>query len=173
MAAGMRPLIGVVFPTLSGAEATLLTLTVRVYLVTLCGYSIHEVAVRAFYARKEALYPLAAVAIRLAIYLLIGASAVIFFHHIGAPGIAFAELALTIEAVILFIWLSQRLHEPLNIDGVLLKGLIAALVGGTLAYGLAVIVPGSAVLTALLGMSIGGIVALAIVWKEARLILNL
>ncbi|MEW6403115.1 MAG: lipid II flippase MurJ [Chloroflexota bacterium] len=173
MAAGMRPLIGLVFSSLSGTEAALLTLTVRVYLVTLCGYSIHEIAVRAFYARKEALYPLAAVAIRLAIYLAIGITALLFFRDIGAPGIAFAEFALTIEAIILFIWLSRRLHEPLQIDGVLLRGLIAALLGGALAYGLALYVPGSAVLTALLGMAVGGILALVIVWKEARLIFNL
>lgn len=173
MAAGIHPLIRLVFGGLSEAEGFLLTWTVRMYLITLCGYSIHEVAVRAFYARKEAMYPLKAVAIRLAIYLAIGIIAVYFFRDVGAPGIAIAEISLTIEAIILFVWLSRRLHEPLRIDGVLLRGLIAALVGGTLAYSLAVIVPGSAVLTALLGMVVGGIVALAIVWKEARLILNL
>ncbi len=172
MAAGMNPLIRLVFGSLSGAEATLLTTTVRVYLITLCGYCLDEVAVRAFYARKEALFPLRAVAIRLAIYLAIGISVVVFFRNIGAPGIAIAEISLTIEAIILFAWLSRRLHEPLRIDGTLLKGLIAAIVGGSLAYGLALYMPGSAVLTALLGMTIGGIVALAVVWKEARLILN-
>jgi putative peptidoglycan lipid II flippase len=173
MAAGIHPLIRLVFGGLSEAEAFLLTWTVRMYLITLCGYSIHEVAVRAFYARKEAWYPLRAVAIRLAIYLAIGITAVYFFRSVGAPGIAIAEISLTIEAIILFVWLSRRLHEPLRIDGALLRGLIAALIGGTLAYSLAVIVPGSAVLTALLGMIVGGIVALVIVWKEARLILNL
>jgi peptidoglycan biosynthesis protein MviN/MurJ (putative lipid II flippase) len=131
------------------------------------------VAVRAFYARKEAWFPLKAVAIRLAIYLVIGISVVAFFRELGAPGIAFAEISLTIEAIVLFIWLSRRLHEPLRIDGVLLKGLIAALVGGVLAYGLAVYVPGSAVLTALLGMVVGGLVALPIIWSEAKLLLKL
>jgi putative peptidoglycan lipid II flippase len=173
MAAGIHPLIRLVFGSLSESNAILLTTTVRIYLITLCGYCIHEVAVRAFYARKEALYPLWAVLIRLAIYLAIGISAVTFFSNFGAPAIAFAEISLTIEAIILLIWLSRRLHEPINIDGVPLKGLIAALVGGTLTYSVAVFVPGSAVLTALLGMMIGGLAALAIVWKEARLILNL
>jgi hypothetical protein len=38
---------------------------------------------------------------------------------------------------------------------------------------LAVIVPGSAVLTALLGMVVGGLVALPIIWSEIKLLLNL
>jgi putative peptidoglycan lipid II flippase len=172
MAAGLLPLVRLVFG-LDEAGTSFLTWTTRIYLITLCGYSIHEVAARAFYARKEALYPLAAIAIRLAIYLAIGVSAVVFFRGFGAPAIAFAEIALTIEAIIMFAWLSGRLHQRVKIDGALFKGLIAALIGGTLAYGLAVIVPGSAVLTALLGMVIGGIAALVIVWKEARLLLNL
>jgi peptidoglycan biosynthesis protein MviN/MurJ (putative lipid II flippase) len=172
MAAGLLPLIRLVFG-LDEAGTTFLTWTTRIYLITLCGYSIHEVAARAFYARKEALYPLGAIVIRLAIYLTIGICAVVFFPEIGAPSIAFAEIALTIEAIIMFGWLSGRLHQPIKIDGALLKGLAAALVGGTLAYGLAVSLPGSAVLTAVLGMAAGGFLALAIVWQEARLLLNL
>jgi putative peptidoglycan lipid II flippase len=173
MAAGIHPLLRLVFGGLNEAEAFLLTWTVRMYLITLCGYSIHEIAVRAFYARKEALFPLKAVAIRLAIYLAIGISVVGFFPNVGAPGIAIAEISLTIEAIILFIWLSKRLHEPLRIDGVLFKGLSAALIGGVLAYSLARYLPGSAVLTALLGMIVGGLVALPIIWSEVKLLLKL
>ncbi len=172
MAAGIHPLIQRVF-SLTDSETTLLTLTTRIYLITLCGYSIHEVAVRAFYARKEALFPLAGVIIRLVIYLAIGISAITLFREIGAPAIALAEISLTIEAVILFIWLSRRTHEPIQINGALFKGVVAALIGGGTAYGLAVIVPGSAVLTALLGMFVGGLVALPVIWSEIRLLLKL
>jgi hypothetical protein len=51
--------------------------------------------------------------------------------------------------------------------------MIAAVVGGVTAYSLAVYVPGGAITTALLGMFIGGVVALAIVWSEAKLLLKL
>ena len=172
MAAGIHPLVRLVFG-LGEADASFLTWTTRVYLITLCGYSIHEVAARAFYARKEALYPLVAIAIRLAIYLTIGVSAVTFFQEFGAPVIAFAEIALTIEAIIMFRWLSGKLHQPLRVDGAMLKGLAAALIGGTLTYVLARFVPGSAVLTALLGMVVGGLVALPIIWSEIKLLLKL
>jgi hypothetical protein len=59
------------------------------------------------------------------------------------------------------------------VGGAVLKGMIAAVVGGVTAYSLAVYVPGGAITTALLGMFIGGIVALAIVWSEAKLLLKL
>ncbi|MGE5642903.1 MAG: murein biosynthesis integral membrane protein MurJ, partial [Byssovorax cruenta] len=173
MAAGIHPLLRLVFGGLSESEALLLTWTTRMYLITLCGYSIDEVAVRAFYARKEAWFPFKAVVIRLAIYLAIGISVVTFFRNVGAPGIAIAEISLTIEALILFIWLNRRLPEPLRVDGVLLKGLLVALFSGALAYALALYVPGSAVLTALLGMFIGGLVALFFVRSEIKLLLKL
>ena len=172
MAVGIHPLIRLVFGGLSEAEAFLLTWTVRMYMITLCGYSIHEVAVRAFYARKEALYPLWAVVIRLAIYLTIGISAVTFFRNIGAPAIAIAEIALTVEAIILLTWLSWRTHKPIRANGALLKGLAAALIGGVTAYRLAGIVPGS-VLTALLGMVIGALICIPIIWSEIKLLLKL
>lgn len=173
MAAGIHPLLRLVFGGLSESEAFLLTWTVRMYLITLCGYSVHEVAVRAFYARKEAWFPFKGVAIRLAIYLAIGISAVVFFRDVGAPAIAIAEISLTVEAIVLFFWLSRRLPEPLRIDGVLFKGLIVALGSGALAYGLARYVPGSAVLTAVLGMTIGGLVTLPFIWSEIKLLLKL
>jgi putative peptidoglycan lipid II flippase len=174
MAAGIHPLLRLVFGLGDDPSgAAMLTLTTRIYLLALCGYSVHEVAARAFYARKEALYPLAGVAIRLVIYLAIGISAVVFFPHIGAPAIAFAEISLTVEAILMFSWLSKKLHEPIRLNGALFKGLIAAVIGGTLAYSLAWFVPGSAVTTALLGMSVGGIAALVIIWREVRLLFQL
>jgi hypothetical protein len=54
-----------------------------------------------------------------------------------------------------------------------IKGLAAALIGGITAYILAVIVPGSAVLTALFGMVVGGLIAIPIVWSEVKLLVKL
>ena len=134
---------------------------------------IQEVAARAFYARKEALIPLATVVVRLLIYLVIGILGLIFFKSIGAPMIAAAELSLTVEAIVMLIVLSCRMKEPIKIDGSLLKGLVAALFGGGAAYLLAVILPGGAVVTAIAGMVVGTIIALVIVNREVRLSLKL
>jgi peptidoglycan biosynthesis protein MviN/MurJ (putative lipid II flippase) len=60
MAAGIHPLVRGVFG-FDEAVSVLITWTTRAYLATLTGYVIHEVAVRAFYARKEPMVPFYAV----------------------------------------------------------------------------------------------------------------
>ncbi len=172
MAGGIHPLVRGVFG-FDEATSTLVTWTTRAYLLTLTGFTIHEIAARAFYARKEPMFPLYAVILRLAMFLGIGYIGMTFFREIGAPIIAFAEIALLFEAIILFGWLSKRTHEPIHVEGAVVKGLIAAIVGGVSAYGLAVYLPGGAISTAMIGMVIGGIVALVIVWSEAKQLLKL
>src|SRR6266498_4573312 len=172
LAGGINPLVRAVFG-FDAATSTLITWTTRAYLLTLTGYAIQEIAARSFYARKEPMFPLYAVLLRLAIFLVIGVIGITLFRKIGAPIIAFAEIALLVESIVLFSWLSKRMHEPLHVWSAVGKGIVAALIGGVTAYGLAVIVPGSAVLTALLGMIVGGLVAFLFIWSEVKLLLNL
>ena len=172
IAAGIHPLVRAAFH-LDDAGTDLLTLTTRIYMLTLCGYALQEIAARALYARQEARIPLATVVIRLIAYLAIGISGLIFFKSLGAPVIALAELSLTVEAIVMIRILSHRMKAAVRIDGVLLRGLVAALLGGGAAYGLAVMLPGGALITAILGMVLGTALALLIVQKEVRLLLNL
>ncbi|MBV6396072.1 MAG: hypothetical protein HFACDABA_01660 [Anaerolineales bacterium] len=172
MAAGVAPLVRAVFG-FDEATSQLITWTTRAYLLTLTGFSIHEVAARSFYARKEPMFPLYAALIRLAIFLSIGIVGVTWFREIGAPLIAFAEIALLIEAIILLKWLSRRTHESIHVGGAVTRGLVAALAGGVTAYALAWGAPGGAVTTALLGMSVGGMVAWIIIWRDVRLLFTL
>jgi putative peptidoglycan lipid II flippase len=172
LAAGVNPLVRAVFG-FDAATSTLITWTTRAYLLTLTGFSIQEIAARSFYARREPMFPLYAVILRLAMFIAIGVAGLTFFRDIGAPIIAFAEIALLVESIILFSWLSKRTHEPLRVWSAVLKGLAAALIGGATAYGFALYAPGSAVLTALLGMTIGGLIALPIIWSEIKLLLEL
>jgi hypothetical protein len=111
--------------------------------------------------------------LRLITFIGIGYLGITYFRHIGAPVIAFAEIALLFESIILFGWLSNKMHEPIVVWGALDKGFFAALIGGATAYGLALYVPGSAVLTALAGMLIGGLICLPIIWSEVKLLLKL
>lgn len=172
MAAGVAPLVRAIFG-FDEATSQLITWTTRAYMLTLTGFCIHEIATRSFYARKEPMFPLYAVILRVALFILIGVAGLAFFRQVGAPIIALGEVAVLIEAIVLFLLLSKRMHEPLRVGGSVTRGLVAALVGGATAYGLAWGVPGGAVVTALLGMSVGGIVALAIVWKDVRLLVHL
>ncbi len=172
MAAGINPLVRAAFG-FDAETSTLITWTTRAYLLTLTGFSIQEIAARSFYARKEPMFPLYAVILRLVMFIGIGYLGITFFKPIGAPIIAFAEIALLIESIILFGWLSKRTHEPIIVWGAVVKGLIAAVIGGVTAYALAVYIPGSAVVTALLGMTIGGLICLPIIWSEIKLLLKL
>jgi putative peptidoglycan lipid II flippase len=172
LAAGINPLVRVAFG-FDAETSMLITWTTRAYLLTLTGFSIQEIAARSFYARKEPLFPLYAVILRLALFIGIGWLGVTFFKHIGAPIIAFAEIALLIESVILFGWLSKRMREPIVVGGAAVKGLLAAVIGGVTAYALAVYIPGSAVATALIGMIVGGLACLPIIWSEIKLLLKL
>lgn len=172
MAAGINPLVRAVFG-FDAETSSLITWTTRAYLLTLTGYAIQEIASRSFYARKEPYFPLYAVGIRLALFIAVGIAGITLFRGIGAPLIAFAEIALLIESIILFTWLSRRLHAPLVVWSAVGKGVFAAILGGVTAYSLAVIVPGSAVLTALLGMVVGGLLCIPIIWSEIKLLLRL
>ena len=172
LAAGINPLVRAVFG-FDPQTSTLVTWTTRAYLLTLTGFSIQEIAARSFYARKEPMFPLYAVILRLALFIGIGLLGVTYFREIGAPIIAFAEIALLVESIVLFAWLSRRTHAPLQVWSAVLKGLAAALIGGITAYLMALYVPGSAVLTALLGMVVGGLVALPFIWSEVKLLIKL
>lgn len=173
MAAGINPLVQVISGSNNPETSTLITWTTRAYLLTLTGFSIQEIAARSFYARKEPMYPLYAVILRLAMFIGIGYLGITFFKSIGAPVIAFAEIALLIEAIILFGWLSNKMHEPIVVWSAVGKGVVAALIGGVTAYSLALYVPGSALWTALLGMVVGGLICLPIIWSEIKLFLKL
>jgi putative peptidoglycan lipid II flippase len=173
IAAGINPVVRAAFRFEEDGTA-LLTLTTRIYMLTLAGYTIQETLARSFYARKEPIMPLMGVLLRIVVYILIGISGVTIFRSVGAPVIAAAELAITVEAVFMLMMLNRRLDaQPIRPWSALSKGLGAALLSGAAAYGLAVYLPGPALDTAIVGMAAGGLLAVALVWSEARQIFRL
>lgn len=172
LSAGIHPLVRAVFG-FDAETSNLLTWTTRAYLLTLTGFTIHEIAARAFYARKEPQFPLYAVILRLAMFLGMGVLGLTFFKQVGAPIIAFAEIALLIEAILLFSWLSRRTHESIHVSGAVLRGLAAAVSGGLTAYLLALYLPGGAIITSLAGMTLGALLALPIIWQDVKLLMHL
>lgn len=172
MAAGLRPLMALVFG-FDEAGTALMTWTTRVYLLTLTGYALQEVMARSFYARKEPWYPFRGVLIRLALYVGIGVLGITRLRDIGAPVIAFAEISLTVEALLMLVWLNKKIAGAITAWGALGRGVLAALVSGAAAYALALYLPGPGYLTALAGMFAGGLIALPIIWPEFRLLFRL
>jgi putative peptidoglycan lipid II flippase len=172
LAAVIHPLVRAVFG-LDEAGTSLLTWTVRIYLLALAGESVLEVAARAFYARKDALRPLAASFLNTVFFIGGGALILLRWPQWGAPGIALIEMAFTIEATILLVWLNRLLPVKITLGTSLLRGLAAALVGGAVAYGLALWLPLSGTLSSLLALPVGFAASLPFIWPEVRLLLQL
>ena len=172
LGAGLLPLVRAVFGFDVDGTA-LLTWTARAYLLTLAGYAIQEVLSRAFYARKEALVPLATIFVRFGLYLVGGIVILNYFPELSAIGLALAELAAVVEAGLMLWIMRARLTEGVSALPSFLRGLLAAILGGTSAYLAALYLPGGAIITAIIGMLIGAGVAIPIIWKEIRLLFNL
>jgi putative peptidoglycan lipid II flippase len=172
LAAVLHPLVRAIFG-LDEAGSTLVTWTVRVYLLALTGESVLEVAARAFYARKDALRPLVASFLNTLIFIGGGAFILLNRPQWGAPGIALIEMAFTIEAAILLIWLNRLLPAKVTLGTSLLRGLAGAIIGGGVAYGLALWLPLSGVLSSLLALPLGFAASLPFIWPEIRLLSRL
>jgi putative peptidoglycan lipid II flippase len=172
LGAVIHPLVRAVFG-LNDAGTTLLTWTVRIYLIALAGESVLEVASRAFYARKDALRPLAASFVNTAVFIGGGALVLLRWPEWGAPGIALLEMAFTVEAAILLIWLNRLLPAKVTLGSSLLRGMAGALVGGGLAYALALWLPLSGTLSSLLALPVGFAASLPFIWPEVKLLLQL
>jgi putative peptidoglycan lipid II flippase len=172
LGAVIHPLVRAVFG-LDEAGTTLLTWTVRFYLLALAGESVLEVAARAFYARKDALRPFVASFINTVFFIGGGALILLRWPEWGAPGIALLEMAFTIEAIILLVWLNRLLPAKVTLGTSLLRGLAGALVGGGVAYGLALWLPLSGTLSSLLALPVGFAACLPFIWPEIRLLLQL
>jgi putative peptidoglycan lipid II flippase len=172
LGAVIHPLVRAVFG-LNEAGTTLLTWTVRIYLLALAGESVLEVASRAFYARKDALRALAASFLNTVVFIGGGALILLRWPEWGAPGIALLEMAFTIEATILLVWLNRLLPAKVTLGTSLLRGLAGAVVGGGLAYALALWLPLSGTLSSLLALPLGFAASLPFIWPEVKLLLQL
>lgn len=172
VAAGIHPLIQAAFH-FDESGTGLLTLTSRIYLLTLSGYVMQETLARAFYARKEPVIPLIGIILRLAIYISICYSAITIFPALGTAVIAAGELSLFVESIFFIILLQKKVPCKLNLVSAAGKGLAAAVFSGSLAYLLALYLPGPGYITSIIGMAAGGISALIIIRSEAILLFRL
>jgi len=151
----------------------MLTRTAQVYMLVLTGYALQEILARTFYSRLEAIVPLRGVIIRFGVYLTIGAVVVAFFPQWGAAGIALAELSLTVEAVFMLIWLNRRVQPAVTTRGAVIRGGLAALIGGAAAYGILIWLPVPGFIAALVAMAVGGLVSIPFILPYLRLMLRL
>ena len=165
----IRPLLALVFH-FDSAGTDLLLWTTRGYLVGLAGQCILEVAIRSFYSRQNAITPLLAAALNLAIYVFSG---LLLYRALGAPGISLTDaLAFTIQAVLLLGLLNRHLPGRLDFSSTPIRVILAAVSGGAVTYAVLVFA-GERALMAILAMVAGALAALPFIWREFRLLLRL
>jgi len=87
--------------------------------------------------------------------------------------IALGEMALLLDAALLMTLLSREPGRPLQWSEALLRGGIAALLGGAVTLGLTMLLPLPPLVSSLLAMALGGLTALSITAPQARQLLQL
>jgi putative peptidoglycan lipid II flippase len=173
IAAGLRPLVAAVFG-FDEIGTTMLTWTARIFLLGLAGHTVLEIGVRAFYAKQDAIRPMIASVLNTAAFITFGVVVIRQMPQWGTNGIALVGLAYTAEAILVMWWLNRQLDgDPIIGGSSFVRGMLAALVGGASAYLLALYLPGGAIITALVGIIIGGLIAIPVIWKDFRLLFNL
>jgi len=128
----------------------------RIFLIGIVGHSIVELFVRSFYAFQQPKYPLIGAVLTLILFILFG---ITLTPSLQASGIALSNtLAYTIQAVVLLFLLNSKLTAKLRLTPSFLRALLAALVGGALAFGIVNYVPRFA--GTLIGAMLAGVVGL-------------
>lgn len=172
LALGLRPLLESVFG-FNAAGTDLLLWVTRGYLAGLAGQCLLEVAARAFYARKDALTPLLAAGVNLAMYIVVG---IFLFQSMGAPGISLTDsIAFTIQSLLLLILLNRHLDKKFSVQSSIWRAGVAALAGGIVVYTVLFLAPIqiSPPMVGLAGLALGALAALPFVLREVKLLLRL
>jgi putative peptidoglycan lipid II flippase len=162
------------------AGTDLVVQTARLFLLGLLGHTLLEIAVRSYYARQDALTPLAAA---FGMVVLLALLAVPLSRLLGAPGIALANtLAFSAQAFVLIYILNRQLGRFLQLGRAPLRILGGAAVGGLACYGVLWLLDGIAffqaglipgLLSSTLAALVGALVTLPFIWPEVRLLLRL
>jgi len=170
LAVVVRPLVSVFF----GYETShldLVTWCTWAFLLGLLGDAWLETAVRSFYANQNTRIPLVAAAIQAGSFVLL---AWLFSTWIGLPGIPLAAaITFTAQAIVLLSLQNRKFPGLLNMDGTLVRAMLAAIAAGLVACAGMRFLPLSALFSALVALAAGAAAALPFVWKEIRLLLKL
>lgn len=169
LAAGIRPLIGIVF-NFGPQETEMVVWATRAFLLGLVGHAWLEVGVRSWYATQNARIPLLGSALMVASYVPL---ALLLSRTVGHTGLALADtIAFSSQALLLLILLNRRHPGILRVGDTLLRGLAAAALGGTLTYA-ALLLPLPSLVGEALALALGGLASLPLIWPEVKTLARL
>jgi putative peptidoglycan lipid II flippase len=167
---GIRSLVSILGFDPAGTE--LVVWVTRGFLLGLMGYSLIEVASRAFYAQQNAIIPLWASFLTMVTFIIL---AIVLGYTLGAAGIALANgLTYTGEAVLLWYLLNRRFPGVIAVQGTVLRAIPAALIGGLVVYVLLHLsLPLTGLLLGVFALGVGGLLVLPFIMPELRLLLKM
>jgi len=167
VAVAIRPLVGILGFDAAGTE--MVVWVTRGFLIGLMGYSLIEVASRAWYAQQNALVPLGASFLTTVAFVLL---AIGLGFTLGAAGIALANgLAFTGEAVLLWYLLNRRFVGVVAVRNTLLRVIPAAILSGLLVYGMMHLsLPVSSIIQGVVALGVGGLLVLPFILPELKLL---
>lgn len=161
----LYPLVEAVFG-LNASDTTLVVRTAQAFLLGLAGHSLLEVTARAFYSRQNAVIPLAGAMIGLVCFVVF---ALVLYQPLGSAGIALGNsLAFTLQAALLLVILSRRFPAVLHLRAPLVRGLVAAALGGGVALVILTLAPMPSALAAAAALGAGLLCALVPIWPYVR-----
>ncbi len=167
---GIRSIVSVLGFDAAGTE--LVVWVTRGFLIGLMGYSLIEVASRAFYAQQNAIIPLWASFLTMVTFIIL---AVVLGFTLGAAGIALANgLTYTGEAVLLWYLLNRRFPGVIAVKGTVLRAIPAALIGGLVVYViLHLSLPLTGLLLGVFALGVGGLLVLPFIMPELKLLVKM
>lgn len=170
LAVAIRPLVAGFFGY-ETSQLDMVTWCTWAFLFGLLGDAWLETAVRSFYANQNTRTPLVAAFIQVVSFILL---AWLFSTWIGVPGIPLAAaVTFTTQAVVLLLLQNRKFPGLFEMKGTLVRSLLAAIVGGLVAFAVLNIIPLSPIFAAVISLGCGSAVALPFIWKEAHLLLQL
>jgi putative peptidoglycan lipid II flippase len=170
LGAATRPLAASFFGY-DAARLDLIRACTWAFLIGLVGDTWLEVAVRSFYANQNTRTPFIAALAQAAAFV---ALSLVLSPIVGLAGIPLsAALTFTVQAVTLLILMNRKYPGILRLQGTALRSAAAALAAALVIAAVVAFLPSGDLSKALIGVVLGGSVALPLVWPELRLLFNL
>jgi putative peptidoglycan lipid II flippase len=170
LAVTVRPLADRFFHY-DAARLDLLTYCTWAFLIGLVGDTWLEVSVRSYYANQNTRTPLIAAILQVTAFFLLS---LLFTRFIGLAGIPLAAaLTFTTQALVLLTLLNRTYPGLLRLDRTAVRAVAAAIVAAVVSIGLTTVLPFSAAVSALLALLMAGPLAVAVVWKDVRMLFQL
>jgi putative peptidoglycan lipid II flippase len=170
LAVAVRPLARDFFGY-SALQLDLLTLCTWAFLAGLVGDAWLEVAVRSYYANLNTRTPLIAAAAQVTAFVVLS---ILLSRVVGLPGIPLAAaLTFTTQAVILLTLLNRKFPGLLKVKDTAVRAVAAALAAGGVAMLVLRLAPAGGYVMTLAAVLAGALVAIPLLRRELRLLLQL